>query len=303
MRKNIIKIAIIAILLSVFTAKAQQDPMFTQYMFNTLSINPAYAGSQDVLSINVISRHQWIGIEGAPKTQTLVVHTPLKHNIGVGLSVINDKIGPQSQTGLKGSFSYKLKIGKKSSLSLGIMAGVNKLDINLTDLENTESTDVAFQQNLSGIKPLFGFGIYFKLKNAYIGLSMPELVETNYENGISSWKQARHYYFIAGYIANMGKSLKFKPTVLVRYTQNAPVSAEITGQLIIKDRIWIGGMYRLKESVGGLLGIQITKQLRLGYAYDYGIGELSAYGKGAHEIMLNYNFMFKNKEYASPIYF
>ncbi len=290
-------------MLSAFTAKAQQDPMFTQYMFNTLSINPAYAGSQDVLSINAISRHQWVHIEGAPQTQTFVVHTPLKNNIGVGLSVINDKIGPQSQMGLQSNFSYKLKIGQKSSLSLGIMAGLSKVDIGLNSLNNVQTDDVAFQQNVTGMKPLFGFGLYYKLPNMYFGLSLPELVETDYQNDVSSWKQARHYYFIAGYIANMSKSLKFKPTVLVRYTQNAPVSAEITSQLIIKDKIWVGGMYRFEEAVGGLLGIQITKQIRFGYAYDYEIGKLSAYGGGTHEIMLNYNFMFKNKDYASPIYF
>ena len=301
MKKIYIALSLLGIGTSYF---AQQDAMFTQYMFNTLSVNPGYAGSADMLSINAISRHQWISIAGAPTTQTLVLHGPIKsQKLGVGLSVVNDKIGPTKDLSFYGDFSYRLKLSEKSSLSFGLKGGINNLNVDLESLGGTEANDPAFQGSVTQLKPNFGFGLYYRTPKAYLGLSAPKLLQNQFSSGSTSLLQNRHYFLIAGLVTKLSESLAFKPTFLAKYAVNTPVSLDFTANFIIKDKVWLGAMYRLQDAVGGIVQLQLSKQLRLGYAYDYALSELRGYTGGTHEIMLNYDFNFPKDGLVSPRYF
>ncbi len=293
----------VILMIVALNVKSQQDPMFTQYMSNTMSVNPAYAGSSDMLSINLISRHQWIGLDGAPQTQTLMAHTPLVSNLGAGISLLRDQVGPVSNFSGQMAVSYKLKLSTKSSLSFGLMAGVNNSSIILTDVPGVNPTDVTFQQNINSTRPIFGSGLYFLTPKAYLGISVPDLIETIYYGDNVSWKHNRHYFIIGGGVFNVSKNIVFKPTFLFKYVNNVPFSAEFTSSFIFKNKLWLGAMYRYNDAVGAIINLQLTEQLRLGYAYDYSVSRLRLYHNGTHEIMLNYDFRYGKKSYATPRYF
>jgi len=290
------------------TTKAQQDPMFTQYMFNTLAVNPAYAGSADIFTIMALSRHQWVGLDGAPTTQTFVLHTPLKNqNIGLGFSLINDKIGPIQQTGFYGDFAYRLKVGDNSRLSFGLKFGANYFSADLADLETVVEGDPA-NENISGeILPNAGFGIYWHSKRFYLGASAPKLIqneigEKNAVSGIIS-EEERHYYVIGGMVFDLGDDLKFKPSFMARLVEGAPLSLDVTANFLLREKIWLGVMYRLEDSFGFLAQFQFTEQLRAGYAFDLTTSRLGEYSGGTHEIMLNYDLRFTKGRTISPRYF
>ena len=282
---------------------AQSDPMFSHYMFNTLRMNPGYAGSADMLSINIASRHQWIGFDGAPCTQTLTVHTPLNKSLAAGLTILNDAVGPQKRMALEANFAYHLRVSEKSRLSLGLMAGVSNMKLNLIGLEGISIMDAAFQEDINSYKPVFGAGLYFYHPNAFIGFSVPDLLETEYTTQGSTWKHDRHYYLTGGYAFVFSDNFTFRPTAMLRYAMNSPISAEITASTIIKQRFWLGLLYRYDDAIGAMLGIQINNQLRIGYSYDYSISELSGFQSGSHEIMLSYDFSFGKSDMVSPRYF
>lgn len=303
MKKSLVMFLISLSLIFSDKLYSQQDPLFTQYMFNTMSINPGYAGSAGFLSVNAISRHQWIGFEGAPSTQTFAAHAPLREELGFGVTVFNDNTGPISNLSLEANFSYILKLTEQSNLSFGLMGGFNNVHIGLLDLEGVDPTDDAFQYNINNYRPIFGAGLYFSNPRGYIGVSIPDLVETEFEDQVTTWKHDRHYFFIAGYIQNLSDDVLFRPTAMVRYVQNMPVSLEGTASFIFRDRIWFGLMYRHEDAVGALTCFQVNQQIRIGYSYDYGISELSSYQSGTHEIMINYDFNYGRKDYVSPRYF
>lgn len=309
MKKIFIIIVIVAASLSGF---AQQDAMFTHYMFNTLSVNPAYAGTRDALTITGLHRSQWVGFDGAPRTQTLTLHSPiLNENIGVGLSVINDKIGPTNLTSVYGDFSYKIKVNEKARLSLGISGGLNIRRNALSDIPLTDGNDVSFANNEeSELLPNFGFGAYYYTEKFYVGLSIPKLLENNFKTneiagGTNLASEARHYFFIAGTIFNISKDFKLKPTALLKYTYAAPVQIDLTATLLYKDKVWLGLMYRTSVATGVLVGVYITPQLAAGYSFDWSFGnETMEYNSGSHEIMLMYDLVFTDKsKVRSPRYF
>jgi len=304
MRKIIITIAL-AIGAGAYV-QAQQDPMFTQYMFNTLSINPGYAGSADMLSVSLLSRHQWVNIEGAPTTQTFVAHTPIgNNNFAVGLSVVNDKIGPTKQLGFYGDFSYKLKVGEKNTLALGLKAGGNTLSNDFTSLKNIDINDKTFQSNTtSGFMPNVGFGLYFRAPKYYVGLSAPKLLENDLsDNSAVAAKENNHYFAIAGLIVDVNETIKFKPTILTKYVAGSPLSLDLTASFLFNDKLWLGAMYRLEDAVGGIVQYNITQQFRIGYAYDHTLSDLQTYAGGTHEIMLNYDFIFGKDKVKTPRFF
>ena len=254
-----------------FGAQAQQDPMYTHYMYNTLSINPAYAGSRDALTVTALHRSQWVDFQGAPSTQTLTLHSPVgnKH-IGLGLAVSNDRIGPINNTGLSGSFAYMIHLNEKSKLALGVSGGVNILQANLSALELDNQNDVAFQENIRNrVKPSFGMGFYYSRERFYAGVSVPNLVENDYysatqTNGIVSVsRQRRHYFFIAGAVFNLTNNLAFKPTTLVKVAAGAPIQADVTASFIIMKRFLLGAMYRTGDAFGALGGFYISLQFPL----------------------------------------
>jgi len=300
------------IFLIAYGAKAQQDAMFTHYMYNTLAVNPAYAGSRDALTVTGLHRSQWVSFPGAPMTQTLTLHTPfLYDNTGLGLSFINDKIGPVNKTSFYADFSYKIKINKKANLAFGLKGGLNLMNMGFTELQLDESIDPAFAANIqSRLLPNFGFGIYYYTDRYYVGVSVPKLLENDFianttSGGTNLASEHRHYFLIAGSVFDLNETIKLKPTAFVKVTNGAPVEGDLTASLIFNDKFSIGGMFRTGDAVGILAGINITDQFTLGYSFDWSFTNTTmVYNGGSHEIMLRYDFIYKNEEkIRSPRYF
>lgn len=316
----IVKMKIFNIILLVITLTtgclsihAQQLPAYSHYMNNMLAVNPAYAGSRDALTVTALQRSQWIGFEGAPITQTLTLHTPLKNeHIGLGLSVLNDKIGPTNNTSAFAYYAFIMRLTSKSKLALGLSAGVNIYQANFDGLNLDEPFDPTFQYNINNyMKPNFGFGVYYSRERFYAGISVPYLIENNYaykkqENGTTLiGNEQRHYYFIAGTMLRLTNSLDFKPTTLIKVTPAAPIQADLIASFVIMKKFLIGAMWRTGDAIGALVGLDITEQLHVGYSFDFSYGlKTSVYNKGSHEVLLRYDFVFSNKrQIHSPRYF
>jgi type IX secretion system PorP/SprF family membrane protein len=304
MKKNLIILIGLLILTSVRIV-AQQDPMFSQYMFNILSINPAYAGSADRLSAVAIHRSQWVGFEGAPITQTLTAHAPLRYEaLSVGGTIINDKHGPVSQTAIFADISYRLHFAK-SKLAFGLKTGLNLFSANLLDLNPTVDGDQVFTSNIS-TKPLpnFGFGAMWYSKRWYVGLSTPRLLQNKLIEGelpdFTNNKERIHGFLIAGYVWDINYYVKFKPTILLKAVNGAPPGADFTANFMLYDKFWIGAMYRWNDAVGALVQYEINNKFKFGYAYDYIISDLGRYSSGSHELMLGYDFGKGFKGEVSP---
>jgi len=304
---------VLALILATLSIKAQQTPMYTHYMYNTLMVNPAYAGSRDALTITALNRSQWVDFVGAPITQTLSMHTPLRsEHIGLGLSILNDKIGPTNNTAAFVDFAFIMKLTKKSKLSLGLSGGANIFRADLNTLALTEQNDPTFVNNINNlVTPNFGFGAYYSRERFYTGISVPNLLENNYSeislpNGNTLiGKARRHYFFIAGALFNLSPNLAFKPTTLVKVTNAAPIQADLTASFIIMNKFMLGGMFRTGDAVGALVGLDITDQFHLGYSFDWSYGlKTGKYNNGSHELMLRYDFIFNSKKQIhSPRYF
>ncbi|MBA4239501.1 MAG: hypothetical protein C0448_02155 [Sphingobacteriaceae bacterium] len=285
--------------------KAQQDPMYTHYMYNTLVINPAYAGSRDALTVTALHRSQWVNFKGAPMVQTLSLHSPLRNeHIGIGLSVSNDKIGPTNNTSAVLDFAYIMKLNKKSKLALGLSAGANMFQANLSSVQLDQQADPSFQNDVNNrFTPNFGFGAYYSRERFYAGVSVPKILENKYSdlnlsagNNPAGMEQ-RHYYFIAGSMIKISDNLDFKPTTFVKVTPAAPIQADVTAAFVIKKKVLLGVMYRTGDAVGALIGLDLTEQFHIGYSYDYSYGlQTFKYHQGSHEIMLRYDFIFSSKK-------
>jgi type IX secretion system PorP/SprF family membrane protein len=304
MKKNLIILIGLSILTTVRVV-AQQDPMFSQYMFNILSINPAYAGSADRLSAVAIHRSQWVGFEGAPITQTITAHAPLRYEaLSVGGTIINDKHGPVSQTAIFADISYRLHFAK-SKLAFGLKTGLNLFSANLLDLNPTVDGDQVFTANIS-TKPLpnFGFGAMWYSKRWYVGLSAPRLLQNKLIEGqlpdFTNNKERIHGFLIAGYVWDINYYVKFKPTILLKAVNGAPPGADFTANFMLYDKFWIGAMYRWNDAVGALVQYEINNKFKFGYAYDYIISDLGRYSSGSHELMLGYDFGKGFKGEVSP---
>lgn len=289
------------------TASAQQDPLFSQYMFNTLAFNPGYAGSGDVLTAMVLSRHQWTGFNGAPSTQTLAVHAPLrKQSLAIGFSVINDKAGPVSQTGAYIDLAYRIRTGAKSRLAFGLKGGGNLFQADLAGLSTVENDPS--NQNLGGqFLPNFGFGIYWHTPRAYVGLSAPKLLTNELNTAaaqvVTTATEARHYFVVAGAVLDLGTELKFKPSIMARAVEGAPLSFDVNANFLLRERVWFGAMYRLGDSFGLMAQYLLTQQLRMGYAFDLTTSALGAYNSGTHELMISYDFRYAKGRTITPRYF
>lgn len=292
---------------------AQQAPLFTHYMYNTLAVNPGYAGSRDALTVTALHRSQWVDFKGAPVTQTITMHSPLRNeHIGSGLSLLNDKIGPNNNTSVFGDFAYRMQLTEKSKLALGLSAGVNIWQAGLNTLLLDQQSDAVFQNNITNhITPNFGFGAYYSRERFYAGISAPNLLENNYsivklaDGSTLIGKEQRHYFFIAGTVLNISDNLAFKPTTFIKVTPGAPVQATPTATFIIMKKLLVGAMFRTGDAVGGLVGFNITEQLHIGYSYDWSFGlQTSRYNQGSHELVLRYDFLrFDKKQIHSPRYF
>ncbi len=309
MKKNKkIAITVISALLLGLNVTAQQDPMYTHYMFNTLMVNPGYAGSRDALTVTGLHRSQWVNFKGAPIVQSVTLHSPLRNDhLALGLSILNDKIGPSNRTSVYGDFAYRMNLTSKSKLALGLSAGVNIFQANLSSLALDQQADPSFQNNVNRhITPNFGFGAYYSRDRFYAGLSVPNLIENKYStDGALGGSEHRHYFFIAGAVFNLSENLAFKPTTFVKVTSAVPIQADFTASFIIMKKLSLGAMYRTNDAFGALIGFNITEQLYLGYSFDWSYGlKTSKYNQGSHEVVLRYDFLTAaKKQIHSPRYF
>jgi type IX secretion system PorP/SprF family membrane protein len=302
-------IILVMLILGVQNSKAQQMPQFTQYMYNTIAINPAYAGSREVLSIVAMGRNQWTGFNGGPQTQTLSIHSPLRNEkIGLGLSLINDKAGYEDFTYVYGNFSYTIDLGERTKLAFGIDAGATSYKIS-DELYNGVVTgnDPYFNERLDRWNPNFGAGLLFHSDKWFAGFSIPRMINNdgNSESEYKSLEQI-HYFLIAGYVFDLSKSVKFKPSILAKYTDDAPASIDFTANFLFNEKFWLGASYRSngkQGAFGALVDFQVTQQFRVGYTYELPTGEIRPYTSGSQEILLMYEFKFTKKNLKSPRYF
>jgi type IX secretion system PorP/SprF family membrane protein len=289
----------------VISADAQQKEQFTQYMFNGLILNPAQAGSDEALSITFLNRRQWTGIDGAPVTQTLSAHTMLGNmRTGLGLYLVNDKIGVHKNQSFQGSYSYRLRISEESYLSMGLQAGLNVHKSDYTSLGSTASMNDPKLANGTIASTAFnmGAGLFYRSKRFEAGLSAPELIPEKISFNDTTrvnWQQAQYFLF-AKYSIPLNDMLDFEPSMLIKYMQGVPVSYDVNACVLISDALMLGLSYRKQESIDFLLKARVTPQLQLGYAYDYGTGEVASTGNGAHELLINYIFKFSRDNVASP---
>ncbi|QTE24148.1 PorP/SprF family type IX secretion system membrane protein [Polaribacter cellanae] len=301
-------IVILAVILFTVSAKAQQDPQYTQYMYNMNIINPAYAGSYDVLSINLLGRSQWVGIDGAPRTLTMGINSPVGKNVGLGLSVIVDEIGPVQEQNVYGDFSYTLKVGENAKLALGLKAGFTFFNICLPCLETVNGGDQAFvNQNANKIMPNIGAGAFYYTNKFYAGLSIPNLLKTFHfdkKGGqISRASETNHFFFTSGYVFDLSNDVKLKPSTMIKAAEGSPLSIDFSGNVLLYDKLEFGLSYRLDESVSALINIRASNTLRIGYAYDYTLTNLGNYNSGSHEVFVLFNFDFERNKIKSPRFF
>jgi type IX secretion system PorP/SprF family membrane protein len=300
---------LLMLLFNIWNASAQQDPMFTQYMHNPVSINPAYAGSRGTLNFVAMNRQQWVGLDGAPKTLTFSVNSPfMGYNVGIGLSLIYDQIGPTKQTGIYADYSYHLKVTTKTKLAFGLKGGVNMYDVNLANLIGAQDDEYVL---LNGVRkmylPNFGVGSYLYSDRYYVGFAIPKLLQNSLSDDQNTLekvnKEDRHIFITAGGVIDLAENIKFMPSTTIRMVSGSPLSAEFTAALIFMDKLWVGGMYRIGDSFGVMAKYDLTNQLSVGYSYDLTNSELRPYQQGTHELYISYDVAFKNKRILSPRYF
>ncbi len=285
-------IAVVITLLVFQEGLAQQDPQYTQYMYNTISVNPAYAGQRDVLSITGLFRSQWVGIDGAPQTQTLSAHGPLRNDaLGLGASVVNDQLGPATETFFDGNFSYTIPLNRKSTeLSFGLKAGLHILRTDWSKGNFQYAGDAVYQDNINLTSPVIGAGVYLHADSWYLGVSVPSFLTTEHYSDIklSTASERLHYYFIGGLVLNLSNTVKFKPAFLVKAVSGAPLIADVSGNFLFNDKLTLGLAWRWDDSIAALAGFQITPGMYIGYSYDATTTELKNYNSGTHEIMLRF---------------
>ncbi len=288
-------------------ASAQQDPEYTQYMYNTMAVNPAYAGSIGTLEATLLHRSQWVGISGAPETQSFSIHGPLRNEkVGLGLSIVNDKIGPSNELYLDGNFSYSLPLGYEKRLAFGLKAGMRMLNIDWSKGRYYDNTDVLLNQNIDNqMKLAVGAGVYYYTEKWYLGFSIPSFIENNYYDDVqeSIDYDRLHYYLMGGYVFDLNPNLKFKPAFLVKAVNGAPLTADVSANFMINEKFVIGGSYRTDDSISILAGFQISPSFYLGYAFDYTVGGLNKYNDGTHEFILRYSLNKNQSKIKSPRFF
>jgi type IX secretion system PorP/SprF family membrane protein len=285
---------------------AQQDAQFTQYMYNTISVNPAYAGSRGALSVFGLYRTQWIGLDGAPETSTFSINTPLNNSkLGLGVSLVNDKIGPTNENTLSADLSYSVPTSETFKLSFGIKATANLFNLDVTKLSFEDQDDPQFQGLDNKFTPNIGAGVYWHSDKAYLGFSIPNFIETNrYEdNDTAIFKEKINYYFMAGYVFDLNYDIKFKPALLTKMVQGAPLQVDASGNFMFYDKFVLGLAYRWSASVSAMVGFQVSDGLYIGYGYDHETTNLRKYNSGSHEIFLRFEFFNNYSKMTSPRFF
>lgn len=306
MKKRIQYICSLALLLMSYTISAQQDPQFTQYMYNTISVNPAYAGSRGHLAALLMHRSQWVGVNGAPNTQVLAVDGPMGNNVGLGLVLSHDALGPSSEVFVDANFSYTVKLDENDKkLSFGLKGGGRLFNVDFTK-GLVENPDIAFQNNIENkFFPTIGAGVYYHTAKSYLGLAVPNFFSQDHYDGqeqeIAS--ERLHYFLMGGKIIDLTPDIKFKPAFFVKWVPGAPMIADISANAMLMETFTAGLAYRWDDSFSALLGLQISPDLSAGYSYDLTTSDLRSYTSGTHEVFLRYEFKTVEKRLKSPRFY
>jgi type IX secretion system PorP/SprF family membrane protein len=284
---------------------AQQDAQFTQYMYNTVNINPAYAGSRGAMSIFGLHRTQWIGLDGAPVTNAFSINTPINNsNLGIGLSFLNDRIGPTVENAISADISYTIRTSEKYKLSFGIKGTGNFFNLDVSRLNPRDQNDPQFQ-NLNTFSPNIGAGIYLHSNKTYIGISVPNFIETNRynDNEIAIFKDKINYYLIAGHVFEINSIIKFKPALLTKVVLGAPLQLDVSGNFMFNNTFVLGAAYRWDAAFSAMAGFQVTNGLYIGYGYDLETTKLRHYNSGSHEVFLRFELFDNYNKIISPRFF
>ncbi len=305
---------IILILLGTFSSNAQQDPQYTQYMYNTQVVNPAYAGSREALSFGLLLRTQWVSLEGAPRTGTFTVNTPFGSldNMGIGLAVVHDRLGPATESNINVDYSYTINTSDESELSFGLKAGLDILDVDYTKLNIYDQNDPRFQNNIDNkVQPQIGAGVYYNTQKFYAGLSVPNFLTTKHfdqsslTNSTSDVVAAErlHYFLIAGYVFDLSDNLKFKPATLIKAVSGSPLQWDASANFLINEKFTVGASYRWSAALSAMLGFQATDQIFIGFGYDYQSTDIEKYSDGSYELMLRFDVFKKPERVLTPRFF
>jgi type IX secretion system PorP/SprF family membrane protein len=309
MNKATLYILILCGIMTANISRAQFDPMFTQYMFNELAINPAYAGARECLSGTALYRQQWVGLDGAPSTITGTVHAPLmQQKVGVGLTFMNDKIGVSQRTSVTANGAYRIHMNS-ANLSFGLQLGLVSLSENLAQLDLQQ--DQQFSSNTGKrTAPNFGFGMYYSTPKWYAGFSIPRMLQNKMDVSSGSTEVKNqlkasdfHYLITGGSVHAITEAIKLRPNVMMKVVSGAPIQLDLNANVLFSDFIWTGLGYRSGDAINLMIGAYITKQLRLGYSYDYTLSALQDFNTGSHEIMLGYDLNFSKDKVITPRYF
>ena len=300
------KILIFALMLTCYSGFAQQDAQYTQYMYNTININPAYAGSRGVMSVFGLHRTQWVGLDGAPTTNTFSLNTPISNsNLGVGFSLVNDRIGPTSDNTISADISYTIPMNEVYKLSFGIKASGNIFNLDTDKLDPAQANDPNLQNFNNEFSPNFGAGVYLHSDKLYLGLSVPNfLQDSKYnDNEVAVFQERMNFYFIGGYVFDVSPSIKFKPAFLTKMVTGSPLQVDASANFLFFDKFMLGGAYRWDAAVSALAGFQVTDGLFIGYSYDMETTQLRRYNSGSHEVFLRFELFNKVSKMVSPRFF
>ena len=291
---------------TAFAALAQQDAQYTQYMYNTINVNPAYAGSRGVMSIFGLHRTQWVGLDGAPVTNAASINTPINNsNLGVGLSFVNDKIGPTNENAISADVSYTVKTSETFKLSFGVKGTANLFNLDVNKLNPQDAGDPQFQNLDNTFTPNIGAGVYYHSDKMYVGLSVPNFFETKRysDNDVALNAERMNFYLIAGYVFDLSYNLKFKPALLTKAVEGAPLQVDVSANFLFNDKFMLGAAWRWDAAVSAMAGFQITDGLFIGYGYDHETTRLRRFNSGSHEIFLRFELFKKHSKIVSPRFF
>ncbi|SEC81161.1 type IX secretion system membrane protein, PorP/SprF family [Tenacibaculum sp. MAR_2009_124] len=285
----------------------QQDPQYTQYMFNTMSVNPAYTGSKGHKVLNFLMRSQWVGVEGAPSTQTFSYDSPIGYSgLGLGVNLVNDVIGPAREVYFDVNSSYKVRMSEEANLAFGLRLGGRFFSVDWSKGIYRDQADNQFSENISKMLPTIGLGMYYYTDKYYFGLSVPNILRTEHYDDVSNGgevsEERLHFFLIAGYVFDLNQNIKFKPAFLTKVVAGAPLSIDLSANFLFNEKFRAGVSWRWDDSISALLGFQVSETFQIGYAYDLTTSNYSNYNSGSHELMLRYE-LFKKGVITSPRFF
>jgi type IX secretion system PorP/SprF family membrane protein len=300
------RILIFAMMLMGFVSYSQQDAQYTQYMYNTINVNPAYAGSRGVMSIFGLHRTQWVGLDGAPVTNAFSINSPIENsNLGVGLSFVNDRIGPTVENTISADLSYTIQTSETYKLSFGVKGTANLFNLDINKLNPQNASDPLLQNLNNNFSPNVGAGAYFHSNKSYLGLSVPNFFQTKRysDNDVAVYKERMNLYLIGGYVFDLSPNLKFKPAFLTKMVQGAPLQVDLSGNFLINDKFVLGAAWRWSAAVSAMAGFQVSDGLYIGYGYDLETTKLANYNSGSHEIFLRFELFKRQDRIVSPRFF